>query len=621
MLPYLLLFSIPGVISYLYVNLKSNEIEIFITIRPKNNTDVQVYYDTGSGFNEREKRQKAISANQANDLRFSIPKASKRLRLDPASNITEVEIFSLSIRRGLSSQKESLIPDCIGLIRHAKIMPRSDAIMELKADNNDPQILISRQCLSKNSTGSIDTQIILETVLAVVVVLSLISFAFIKIVVLSKNRQMIRYLFMAIGIIIFQSLLIVMLSKYNLHPDEHSHTIASQFYKKHWFKLRVDHPDMKNSLIAGWTISYLHLNDIVYFLAEKTTTFLHIWIDADFKRYRLFNFSLFIALILIFVSNLRKGIYFLLAIGLTPQLWYVFSYFNGDALSLFACLILGYYFIYQRSRLELFFWSRQNINWIVVQFYFLCTLVMFTRLNYVIFVFFILGLVFLLKPKFVDLKETTSAFFKLSLFALSILMLVGVIKIYDSSVNDFRKSELIAGIQSEMMPDRFSKKHILEGGDNRHLLFLRDLGIPFSNLITEYNWMGKSIQSFLGTYGYMKIWSSQFFYFLSGLAGLGSVALLILGSAFQSNRQYTLIVMYSLLVVIAIIIQSMLNSWIFGFQPQGRYLLAIIPLLAVTLSLNPIKIPVFIIYRLMLVIYMINIIGFTIYGILPMLNV
>jgi hypothetical protein len=63
-------------------------------------------------------------------------------------------------------------------------------------------------------------------------------------------------------------------------------------------------------------------------------------------------------------------------------------------------------------------------------------------------------------------------------------------------------------------------------------------------------------------------------------------------------------------------------SWLNGFQAQGRYLLAIIPMIAVALALNPIgkKVPRLYVQSFLLVVFLLNLVGFTLYGVIPMIS-
>lgn len=429
-----------------------------------------------------------------------------------------------------------------------------------------------------------------------------------------------RLLYFVISIFLFLSLLVVLFSDYDIHPDEHGHVAASRYYKEHWFKMAVDQPAMQDALMGNWGFSYLNHPDIVYFLAEKATSFFKIPPEKDFTRYRLFNFLLLATLIVIFSKGSRQGLTFLLVLGLTPQIWYIFSYFNGDALAMFASMMLGYYYIREQEQLEYFFWVKAKISPQIVIFSLLCILVLLTKLNYSIFVAFILGLMPLLKPANQQLSTIPKVLMRVMLISLCILTVVGLFELKEQSVNNFNKSKAIEELAAKSMISEFSKDQILETGYNPFNLYLMDLGVPITDLLTRDSFLSLSVRSFIGVYGYLNFPSSNAFFWISGIMALSAIAFLLFPAICQPGLQYKLIVFYSVTAALLVFAQSMVHSWVVAYEPQGRYLFAIIPMLAVTLSLSSVKFPVLFIQKLALAVYTINCIGFAVYGMMPLLN-
>jgi hypothetical protein len=425
------------------------------------------------------------------------------------------------------------------------------------------------------------------------------------------------------GALIILVLSVVIFSRVNLHPDEFSHIAASTYFQNHWFKLAVDHPSMLQTLIPGWGTSYLFLNDIVYSLAEKATGFLVPLGVTDFLRYRLFNFALLPVLLVLFLANRRNGLWFLLAFALSTQTWYLFSYFNGDALSMFFSLLLGFYYVSNRTAIDPFFWGRAEFNNTVALFYLLCVLVMFTRLHYAIFVFFIIGLIFVSNATELNFKSTLKPITRLAMFLVLIALPFGAAELKDQWVNDFAKDQSIETIREENKRPEFKVEHIKATGSNPHLLYLKQTGHSYGDLFTNHPWAEWSFQSFFGVYGFMNIKASKTFYKLSSALGVGVTMAFLLFSAFRGDRRTTFIVAYLLLCISLVIVQSSMYSWLYGFQAQGRYLLAVIPMIAVTLALNPYrkKVPLVAVQYYVLAILLMNVIGFAAYGVVPMTGI
>ena len=123
----------------------------------------------------------------------------------------------------------------------------------------------------------------------------------------------------------------------SVHPDEFSHVSAAQYYFDHWLPPAVDAPETADSYSA-YGASYLNELDVVYLIAAKAT---HFWsgfgLDAT-TTLRLFNICLFG--VLLAIAWIRPSVWpAAIVLLLTPQIWYIFSYFNADAFAFFLSLL------------------------------------------------------------------------------------------------------------------------------------------------------------------------------------------------------------------------------------------------------------------------------------------
>lgn len=121
-------------------------------------------------------------------------------------------------------------------------------------------------------------------------------------------------------------------SRIDAHPDEIWHIRAAEYYVSHWIPPAVGDPDTVASY-SRYGMSYLNERDVVYFFAGKFARALQPFGIGTAAAMRLFNLSQFAALGLAFLfrSRTRRSIGLLL---LSPQIWYSYSYFNGDAFPL-----------------------------------------------------------------------------------------------------------------------------------------------------------------------------------------------------------------------------------------------------------------------------------------------
>lgn len=611
LLPFLAIFTVLSIYS-----MKKNEVlELVVQMVARDTTRVQVHVDSGAGFTADNKQEALLKGGEIKILHFSLPKSTQQIRFNPSTQSTEVTITSLQVKRGHSTASPNLLAKVAELNNQIGLPLQDDGTIRMRIDGVPPPIIIAKACIpekpARHMVGEWTLSILLIAVICTV---------FIRIALKAGLRTAPRLLYIAISIVLFLALLVVFFSKFNIHPDERGHVIAGQYYKEHWFKLAVDHPAMRETLMPGWRISYLYHPDIIYFLAEKMTNSFSFYFEHDYKRYRFFNFLLLGALVFLFANGSRNGLYFLLALGLSPQIFYIFSYFNGDAPAMFASLLLGYYFLRHRQQFEDFLWGRLKINMKIVVFCLLCVFVMVTRLHYTIFVFYMLGLMIILKPPSQELKKVPIAIFRVLLIFLIVFTMVGLMELKEQQANNFKKSEAVAGIFAESITSEYSKEQILETGYNPIHLHLKDLGVSATDMITRYQWLTVSVKSFFGVYGYLNFFSPNTFFWISAIFGFGPVTLILLAGAWRAGLQYKLLLLYLAAATFAVCAQSLIHSWTVGLAPQGRYLFAVIPMLAVTLCLNPVKVPLVSLYKLAITIYLINAFGFAVYGVIPMLS-
>jgi hypothetical protein len=123
----------------------------------------------------------------------------------------------------------------------------------------------------------------------------------------------------------------------SVHPDEFSHLAAARYYYSHWIPPRADSPEIIGSYSA-YGASYLNELDIVYPIAAKVSQLWEVFGLEETTSLRLFNVLLFGGLLGI-AAIFQKSWPTVVVLLLTPQVWYVFSYFNADALALFLSLV------------------------------------------------------------------------------------------------------------------------------------------------------------------------------------------------------------------------------------------------------------------------------------------
>ena len=148
-----------------------------------------------------------------------------------------------------------------------------------------------------------------------------------------------------VGLLVAVALIMTMVlySPFNRHPDEQLHYASAQYYFNHWLPPAVDDPLLQKVYRqTPWGVSYLNTLDVCYLGAAKfavLTSFLGI---KSYSGLRLFQASLLLLLLVLGLLYPNRPSMALLL--LTPQVWYVFSYMNGDAFPFFLSMALCIFF-------------------------------------------------------------------------------------------------------------------------------------------------------------------------------------------------------------------------------------------------------------------------------------
>ena len=131
------------------------------------------------------------------------------------------------------------------------------------------------------------------------------------------------------------------ISGLDVNPDEwNGHVKAAAYYIENWLPPAVDDPRIVSS-ISVFGVSYLWHIDPYYFIAVKATQVLSGIVSDFYLRVRLANAFLFLSLVLVFAVQIKRSKWMVPFIVISPQVWYVFSYFNNDAFPLFIAMILA----------------------------------------------------------------------------------------------------------------------------------------------------------------------------------------------------------------------------------------------------------------------------------------
>ena len=123
-------------------------------------------------------------------------------------------------------------------------------------------------------------------------------------------------------------------------PDEYAHRSTARYYVDHWLPPRVGDPGSLDTYSRDYGYSYINDTDLAYPLAGKFAAALGVvGIDPD-RGFRLFDVLLLAILAAACIARPRAWPVFV-PLLLSPQVWYIFSYFNSDAFPLFLAVLIA----------------------------------------------------------------------------------------------------------------------------------------------------------------------------------------------------------------------------------------------------------------------------------------
>lgn len=419
-----------------------------------------------------------------------------------------------------------------------------------------------------------------------------------------------------------------LISKIDAHPDEIWHIRAAEYYIDHWHPPAVGDPATLGSY-SQYGMSYLNERDIVYFLAGKFARILTSVSIAPELAIRLFNVVQFGGLCLVFF--LRPSTRPILALCLlSPQVWYIYSYFNGDAFPLTIGFALAFLFgsgvrlFGSAGKGKAFKFSWSGIVLVAVG----LVLLALSKRNYLVLVSFLIavaayrelgreaGLAFLLGTWFLALRDFPTLSQNVQYVALICLglpgmwlllrlyrrnfgsgqsihfslrigvitMLFGLVAMGPSALETLRPKPPAATSLGEMV-GRTAKAEYLASPTSPPSfrgLSLREKGEPFYAIFVKpWYWPVIFAASTAGMYGYMTIRAPWLLYII--LWG-SYLALAIAATRATARVPDTELRDLALMIVLsagALTLAAAYHSWVNDFQAQGRYIFPILPMIAI----------------------------------------
>lgn len=330
--------------------------------------------------------------------------------------------------------------------------------------------------------------------------------------------------------------------------DEQNYFTGSLFYQNNWIT-----PDLTSDIInftrAYNGTSYLEYLDFMFLLYGKFSKLSPLLNISEWQLMRLLNFSLLIVLCL-YVLRSKYCNYLIISIA-SAAVFYIFAYINTDAMThLLSVLLVGAYFAQVESNKD-----KSTLLGI------LSGLLLCAKLNYLTVFACIFVLLFFNK---------TINFKRYILIFSAIFACRYSLNLINNDFNWFTKMEAVHAKNTDPYYGPY-----IDGTPSHWNINLKKKGYSLIDMTKKYDWFSTSFNTMFMFRCLMKVSLIPVKDFILITSLLFLIFMYVISrSAININCG---IIFAFIILTISL---SLYRSWTLEFQPQGRYLFAIFPLLS-----------------------------------------
>ena len=565
----------------------------------------ELYFDQGYGISGANSvRANVREDDQFHPYTFKIPRNINYLRFDPSMKAGTVVIQKMELTDRFGNVLQSFQPHQLSPAWEIRTFEFSEKGLrvETTAGATDSQIMI----MLDESWRSHARPLIISAATILIECAAILAILLVCIYLWKRNgerayrfidgpffqdRLPLLYLGCAFGLI----LAMVFVGNRTCHPDEWGHLISAGYYSDSWLPRAVDDPKVLET-VSGWGVSYLFRTESVYWFAGKFSALTSGLVYDDYFRGRLFNASLFLILCIIAARRARSVPLLALALVASPQIWYTFSYFNGDAFAFFVSMLIAWQLVDPDSMTNRYLNSADFKSHLTggILFGGLLGVMLLSKMNYYVYVAFALcAIAWRILCGRENPRPAIDGFRPLvkkgALIAGVALCIWLPPVVYDQYVNDFRKNEKILAVAERMAAPEFKPSRLKNDISSSYRgLRLRDKGMSLKELLFQNpEWRDMTFKSFFGVYGNMLYYSDveQLQAVSHALVVFFLLVFFCVIIAFPVRDVFMILIL--LLFTGLTVGQSVYHSWVNDYQPQGRYLFALLPMLVIGLDRLP----------------------------------
>lgn len=366
-----------GLMTFFYLGLSKPKVTMRIIYTVGQNAEMtnSIAYDMGAGYQDIDIVTGSVDATGTSQRRFfeiffDIPSSygnpsGMQIILqpdvraeDPRIQIKALEIYNRNISVAKYSPKDLRNSFSFEQVKKAYI--EGDRLC-IEADGNEPRMVAKEPFITAYSNCFRENKGLVWNLLFMGMLLAAIAITLDTIVpvcIRTHGKERITgmtqksQLCMRVMMLLAFLCVIIMAVKSQIyaHPDEDVTRLAIDYYLGKWLP-----PDVRSTAAMGTFSNYgfTRLGELTpyYLLAGKIG-----WICAAVFHictyYRLFNVVLFAIMIGMFAIKGKKHPWMFIALGITPQLWYLFSYATSDAFDYFCSFLVVYQLVEEDSLLN-----------------------------------------------------------------------------------------------------------------------------------------------------------------------------------------------------------------------------------------------------------------------------